>query len=473
MPRKEKKSTKNTEAQMRRRKTVKDSMIARAQYEVLVLRWQEKLLEPVTELMLKQAASYLTPDDYDSVIVERNSSDMCGYPLCDSARRELVQRYHISVRQRKVFDVEELANYCCNRCMVGSRFYRHQLSEEPLYMRDRTKPFDIDIMSLTIKDTKVDEEKKEDGEEEEAIMNWHKKSLMASMNIPDKVKIANPLVIVEHDSSDHDAVAIEQTLDGLSHTDIEGFASESEAIRIKENIGNVKNMVEEAIANSKDGEVLKITTNNSKDVDPSRILQPSLSLWTGSSDSEDEEVDDSDLKDSGHFGKLYASEGSERPTLSLFGRMWTLVDRITTTQTQQFLSDLRKAYGEIKNLHQSDYYIYSGDTSMTMRHNLLMNAMEKEIGDLSNRLGLSFSIKRQVRMLVTTLELNGSMVVFSKPEVQLLGLLIVLALSPSIEKLNKHLQTTKAQQTLDQILDDLGTDQSSLKMISRRFQESY
>ncbi|KAJ1934117.1 hypothetical protein GGF37_006485, partial [Kickxella alabastrina] len=105
------------DAQLRKLKVIKESVRTKAQYESLTLRWQEKLLDPTSEAQLKQASRYLTPEDFESVIEERTSDNLCGYPLCGNKPRKSVQRYHISLAKRKVYDQEELRSYCGDRCM--------------------------------------------------------------------------------------------------------------------------------------------------------------------------------------------------------------------------------------------------------------------------------------------------------------------------------------------------------------------
>ncbi|KAJ2739058.1 hypothetical protein GGI20_006173, partial [Coemansia sp. BCRC 34301] len=231
------------EARAKRRAAVRDSVRTKARYDSLVLRWQEKLLGPeASELLLRQAAQYLTPEDFDSVIMERTSGGLCGYPLCANPTRKLKQRYHISIRQRKVFDMEEHASYCSNRCMVGSRFYKQQLSEDPVYMRSREESLDIEVLPLSIGDSQnsVSHTASSSATSAEAIhasdkslINWYRDSLMAKMNIPRRVADANPLLIVEHSSVtavDHDLSA---AVGKLQFADIEGFEPEADVSRIK------------------------------------------------------------------------------------------------------------------------------------------------------------------------------------------------------------------------------------------------
>ncbi|KAJ2369657.1 hypothetical protein H4S02_009906, partial [Coemansia sp. RSA 2611] len=362
------------EARARRRNTVRESVRTKARFDSLVLRWQEKLLEPATsELLLRQAAQYLTPDDFDSVILERTSGDLCGYPLCARATRKLEQRYHISLRQRKLFDMEEHASYCSNRCMVGSRFYRQQLSEEPVYMRSRKENLDIEVLPLSVGDNRDQVSPAEPNgapaadstsTSDQSLINWYRDSLLAKMNIPKRVADANPLQIVEHTPTEVVDVDLSAAVGKLQFADIEGFepeadrdtASRGSAVPargpVKKGSELLRRVAETDVESSPSAPPTPVdatpcdTDAKDKDSDDSEAEEST------SDGDEDEEADDNDSDvegsavDSGHFAKLVETQGSHvgaRPALSLFGRMWMLADRITSEKTQKYLRDLKQA----------------------------------------------------------------------------------------------------------------------------------
>ena len=66
---------------------------------------------------------------------------LCGYPLCDRPRPELQHKgkYHISLRDKKVYDLEERRLFCSNTCFTASNFYKSQLETSPLWLRDPEK----------------------------------------------------------------------------------------------------------------------------------------------------------------------------------------------------------------------------------------------------------------------------------------------------------------------------------------------
>ena len=58
---------------------------------------------------------------YDDVVEERGCIEVCGYPLCSNTVKRTNQKYHISTKQNKVFDITERkvkATYICNNAVL-------------------------------------------------------------------------------------------------------------------------------------------------------------------------------------------------------------------------------------------------------------------------------------------------------------------------------------------------------------------
>lgn len=122
-----------------KQKLVKESAEQRFQIEKLVFVWQEKLFSQAktSPQTLQHATTYLQPKTFDEVVEERVVQEWCGYPLCDrQPKTQELQKYKISLSQRKVYDQTELANYCSEGCYHKSKYYIMQLSEEPVWFRD-------------------------------------------------------------------------------------------------------------------------------------------------------------------------------------------------------------------------------------------------------------------------------------------------------------------------------------------------
>ncbi|KAJ1667929.1 hypothetical protein EV178_000863 [Coemansia sp. RSA 1646] len=494
---------------------IKDSALTRTRYQTLSLQWQDKLANTVGDSVLKQAANYITPDDYDSIVEERAADGLCGYPICGRNKQKLEQRFSISLAHRKIYDITEQGSYCSRECMASSRLYRHQLTDEPLYMRDQSKQVDIVLMAMDRSDEKakgVDSAIQKSTQhasaaggttEENDAMAWYKKTLIAKMNIPENIAKSNPLKIVEHESKST-VEDISDVMSRLQFADIEGFEPEFDVKSIKKSIKKIKKTaLTPAVKKSRDhtksdavesdGEILKVSIGP-KDGNPNTPgFLPSTSAGETSAsefekDDDDDDDDDSSVlgaaSDNGYFMDLFSSEiasyggaisSSTAPPLSLFGRMWTLIDRIATNQTIKYLGDLKKCESDSgMSLNISEYYSSPGDTSMMMRQNLFSDNTIIELDKVRAKLRIARDLRHELRTLVSTLELSSKMVVFKKPEQQLLGIVLLLALARSIDSLRKQLEAgSEAARELDRIMDGLGTDRGSMNMVSRRFHEPY
>ena len=131
-------------------KVLKESVQHRARMQQLVFSWQEKIfsIPKVQSSLLRQAATILQPQTYDEIIEERAVQDWCGYPLCDNTPQKDQPRYHISLSRRKVFDQSELASFCSEACLQKSKYFRMQLSEDPVWIRDMQAVSNVHIIQL-------------------------------------------------------------------------------------------------------------------------------------------------------------------------------------------------------------------------------------------------------------------------------------------------------------------------------------
>lgn len=107
-----------------------------------------QLLEPgITEDELVNAGLYLTPNHYQDITEERAISKMCGYPVCvNQITKSLNQKYHISTKTNRVYDITDRKNFCSNECYKASAYYQKQISSSPLWSRKEEKPRPIDLL---------------------------------------------------------------------------------------------------------------------------------------------------------------------------------------------------------------------------------------------------------------------------------------------------------------------------------------
>lgn len=103
-----------------------------------IMNFVESMLEPdITSEQLRAGEEFLCRSDYDSIAQERYILKLCGYPLCSNELiKEWKQRYHLSLRDKRIYDVEIRKLYCSVRCMDASIKYRDEnLPEQPIWLR--------------------------------------------------------------------------------------------------------------------------------------------------------------------------------------------------------------------------------------------------------------------------------------------------------------------------------------------------
>lgn len=99
-----------------------------------VYKIQTTLLDGVkTEAQLHAAANLLSKSDYEDVVTERTIANLCGYPLCNTKpaaseeqqqqQRKRKGRYRISLKDHKVYDLQETWLYCSTPCLINSRTF--------------------------------------------------------------------------------------------------------------------------------------------------------------------------------------------------------------------------------------------------------------------------------------------------------------------------------------------------------------
>lgn len=92
------------------------------------------LLEGINdERQLLAAGSLISLRDYNDVVTERTIAEMCGYPLCANSlpsERPRKGRYRISLKEHKVYDLQETYMYCSSNCLINSRAFAANLEEE-------------------------------------------------------------------------------------------------------------------------------------------------------------------------------------------------------------------------------------------------------------------------------------------------------------------------------------------------------
>lgn len=105
---------------------------------------QKHLFETIqTDTQLHAAGSLMSKNDFKNVITERSIAKSCGYPLCpnplSSNHVKPKGKYHISLREHRVYDLEEMRMYCSTKCLVESQAFLGTLQEERSTVLDESK----------------------------------------------------------------------------------------------------------------------------------------------------------------------------------------------------------------------------------------------------------------------------------------------------------------------------------------------
>ncbi|XP_034071263.1 putative RNA polymerase II subunit B1 CTD phosphatase rpap2 isoform X2 [Gymnodraco acuticeps] len=137
-----------SEEEARRRELVKDKLRQQYDLEKRALKIVERLLEDnVTEDFLVDCAKFITPTNYKDVVEERFIAKMCAYPICSIKLGKIpTQRYQISTKTNKVYDITERKCYCSNFCYKASKEFDLQISTSPLWLRPHETPPEIKLM---------------------------------------------------------------------------------------------------------------------------------------------------------------------------------------------------------------------------------------------------------------------------------------------------------------------------------------
>ncbi|CAD0195772.1 unnamed protein product [Chrysodeixis includens] len=100
----------------------------------------ESLLEKgVTEPYFLQSLPAINQSHFDDIIEERSIIQLCGYPICTkslSVKDIPKQKYRISLKTNKVYDITARKNFCSNSCYNAAMYVKKQMLTSPLWFRE-------------------------------------------------------------------------------------------------------------------------------------------------------------------------------------------------------------------------------------------------------------------------------------------------------------------------------------------------
>ncbi|XP_074452591.1 putative RNA polymerase II subunit B1 CTD phosphatase RPAP2 isoform X2 [Larus michahellis] len=131
-----------------RKAALEAAMRKKIEFEKKALYIVEQLLEEnITEDFLLNSGKFITPSHYKDVVDERSIIKLCGYPLCQNKLENVPkQKYRISTKTNRVYDITERKCFCSNFCYRASKYFEAQISKSPVWMREEEKPPDIELL---------------------------------------------------------------------------------------------------------------------------------------------------------------------------------------------------------------------------------------------------------------------------------------------------------------------------------------
>lgn len=94
---------------------------------------QLAMLEGITDQkQLFAARKLISKSDYEDVVTERTIAKLCGYPLCRRFLASEVSRrgkYRISLKEHKVYDIQETRKFCSAGCLIDSKAFSGTLQD--------------------------------------------------------------------------------------------------------------------------------------------------------------------------------------------------------------------------------------------------------------------------------------------------------------------------------------------------------
>ncbi|KFU96429.1 Putative RNA polymerase II subunit B1 CTD phosphatase RPAP2, partial [Chaetura pelagica] len=131
-----------------RKAALEAAMRKKIEFEKKALHIVEQLLEEnITEEFLLNSGKCITPSHYKDIVDERSIIKLCGYPLCQNKLENVPkQKYRISTKTNRVYDITERKCFCSNFCYKASKYFEAQISRSPVWMREEEKPPDIELL---------------------------------------------------------------------------------------------------------------------------------------------------------------------------------------------------------------------------------------------------------------------------------------------------------------------------------------
>ncbi|CAG8478393.1 2212_t:CDS:10 [Dentiscutata erythropus] len=381
------------------------------QFIQLSLEWQEKLYETVPLDILRDSAKYILPHQYDEIIEERNASKLCGYPICSKPKQEIQGQFRISYHARKIYDISELKFYCSTICLASSKYFYIQLSDESLHLRDlqNWKPVDVIPLGVDPRDLVKQDQSTE--------KNTHQRIDYVENLMADLPPAPPGLVIKEKDDNELGTPLAPSPNQQDTYDAVEGF---------RVDLQNEKNGSPPTLTLQKDVPIVNtkvpqkdvpiVNTNVSqKTVKECESTIPTTNSVTNSvTDSVTDSSENVQTPINSDIKKILPKKRTTKKKnvvlqMSLFGKIWTALDRLTTSRT-------RKRFQKVNsiNLENDDSMPLSDDS--LMRIQIFNEKIMQCYYHLKKQLCITTNIESELIKLTSTFNFDNSSVMFGDLE---------------------------------------------------------
>ncbi|PVU97123.1 hypothetical protein BB561_000763 [Smittium simulii] len=386
----------------------KNSLEYRAKIEKLVSLWQEKISVPCTSNTLIQASRYITFQNYQQVIDERNSQKLCGYPLCSNPSIEASAKFKISLKTREILNTSESDLYCSKRCMAASKYYALQIPIDPPYLRSREEILNIELFPHISEQTIKTETRNKSTLQD---IEWYKNHLMSGFlgNIPsgppNKIEIFEtppheiiPQTYIEANKSNLTQSPKTEKLDekitkerfdkALALNQLNSETNNKEKVKSKIDINVGQNNFSELIPSRKansdkntssdaidslDYSISKLCINDGekseRDEDEDKI-KSEITLPSTSAKNASYSDDLGSLKEK---HRKSVAKAKKQQLLSFFGQTWLILDKLCSNETKEFFDTKRN------NTNISSYSMASPFASDNISAEKLLEIQQKQI----------------------------------------------------------------------------------------------
>ncbi|KAG2233794.1 hypothetical protein INT48_005947 [Thamnidium elegans] len=470
-----------------KQKLIKESAEQRFKIEKLVFVWQEKLFSQpkISPVTLQRAAIYLQPRTFEEVVEERVVQEWCGYPLCDSPpKTDDLQKYKISLSQRKVYDQSELANYCSEACYHKSKYFIMQLSEEPVWFRDLNAVPTAHIILLDEDfKTAIKHEKRKTQllKSNDDIRNDYVQHLLA--NVPKDTQ--SKFEIVEKTTVPPPSSIVDQS---SVYDSIEGYRIEIKKDDDPDALFETMMMLKEMNLDKQDQivtpplptEPTQVTETTVKakpaaEIKPAEIKpmvearkKPAVKKGnTPAAESSAKAEDTNVIKVTSEKPKKpIKKKKSTVPELSLFGTIWTILDHLTTKATRTYLNELQTNHRRVDVLALLDKELM--DDANYLRGQILSERILDTYGLIRTQLNIKENMEDDIVNVIKTFKLSdASMVALNPAQCYMITLVLVKALADIlVETSNWKDQFEDCCKTIDQSTDMVDACVRVLKIAS-------